>query len=74
MSAWVSIQSNDFLNQCSCGSCPSLYTYFIHGIANHRNYLVSCACGRRTRTRRTVIGAVEDWNSEFYAQKRERDK
>jgi hypothetical protein len=73
MSEWVAINTRQILNQCSCGSRPSLYT-FIDGIENHRNYLVACACGKRTRNRGKVIDAVDDWNGEAYSRKREEEQ
>ena len=46
----------------TCGKEPKLIDYYIKGTANHKNYFVKCECGKRTRNRKRIIGAVTEWN------------
>lgn len=49
--------------KCICGSEASIRSYYIKGVANHKNYFVKCdTCKLRTRSRRIPYKAVEEWN------------
>jgi hypothetical protein len=53
------------LKRCPfCGGIPEMRSAFVQGIANHKNYFLSCSvCGFRLRNRRGIDGANIDWNT-----------
>jgi hypothetical protein len=63
MSKWVEVETNQELHLCSCGNKPLLMRRFIKGVANRLNFFVNCSnCKTKTRDRRKINGAIEDWN------------
>lgn len=55
------------LNICECGGNPNVIWHYIKGVANKVHYFVRCnQCKKRTRDRKKVDGAIEDWNNGFY--------
>ena len=51
------------LEQCSCGHVPEIVWHYITGVANHVNYFAKCNnCKTRTRDRKSIEGAIQDWN------------
>jgi len=52
------------LKTCQCSGRATIISYFVKGIANHKNYFAKCViCGIRTRSRKNREGAIEDWNN-----------
>lgn len=52
------------LNLCQCGNQPVVIWHYIKGVANRINYFAKCNnCKTRTRDRKKIEGAIEDWNS-----------
>jgi hypothetical protein len=53
---------------CQCGNRPDLIWHYIKGIANRINYFAKCNnCRIRTRDRKHIDGAIEDWNTRITA-------
>jgi hypothetical protein len=52
------------LKRCPfCNSEPETKSVFIQGVANHKNYFVSCPhCEFRLRNRRIQESAIDEWN------------
>jgi len=56
---------------CDCGSMPVILWHYMKGTANHLNYFVKCDnCKTRTRFRKNISGAMEDWNNNIKLPKR----
>ena len=56
------------LKQCTCGGNVEVREYYIKGVANRKNYFVTCTnCIYRTRNRNKRYKAIEEWN-EFGAK------
>ena len=52
------------LKDCVCGGVPKVYWRYVKGTANRVHYFSKCpACNLRTRCRKLICGAVEDWNN-----------
>lgn len=52
------------LNICECGNNPIIIWHYIKGVANKIHYFVKCNnCNKRTRDRKKLDGAIDDWNS-----------
>ena len=52
------------INPCLCGGKSELIWHFINGTPNRVHYFVRCEkCRVRTRNRRNIEGAVEEWSN-----------
>ena len=51
------------IDDCICGNKAKIISYYIKGVANHKNYFVKCEkCNTRTRRRKIPYKAIEEWN------------
>lgn len=55
------VQYDGLLKTCQCGKRPEIWCHYIKGTANRVHFYVRCECGLRTRSRRHMRGAIEDW-------------
>ncbi len=52
---------------CECPEEPHVYWFYIKETANRKNYVVRCGCcTSRTRNRRKLKCAIEEWNKGNY--------
>jgi hypothetical protein len=57
------IKTKEQLINCYCGCQPEIIWHYIKGVPNKIHYFTRCnSCRIRTRDRKNIEGAVQDWN------------